>query len=709
VHRLEPLFRFSSVAMVGATDSSRIGGAPYQGLRDLGFTGTFYPINPRREQVHGLRAYPDPASLPSDIEAAVVAIGRDGVVEAVRACADRGARAITLPGGGFAEYDDRGRALQAELVALAEERGLLLIGPNCFGAASIVNKCAIFSGLGLGQLRAGNVAVISNSGGVLLEILSYGTARGLGFSHIVSSGNEAVVTAADLLDYFVDDPATDVVLMVIETIRKPDLFMAAAERAAAVRKPIVVLKMGASVKGARSALSHTAALSGSDAVYDAAFRQTGATRVYDLDDFIEMGVLYAGAVQALRRRPLERAAVIEISGGGKELICDAAEAAGIELPDPTPETVAAIRPGLNPEVEVSNPLDTTGNWNSPWIPTVYPAALRAFARQTGIDIIVSRFSGPRTGGIGVLRERLDELAAARAEYPDQLHVTLSRTSDQFSEEWLDAVREYDVLFLQGYGRGFRALGRLAAYSRFLRAQDAAPEAPRPPVRVELPAGRAALNEVEAKDLLRAAGLPVVATRWARSADEAVAQAEALGYPVAAKVIAPQILHKSDVGGVRLGLADAAAVHQAFGELEAVAARVPGAEFQGVAVQPMAAPGLELVLGANRDPQFGPVVLFGLGGVFVEVLHDVALRVAPVRARDAAAMLDEIKGRALLDGARGQPAVSRAAIVDALCRLSDLMVSAPQIASVDLNPVLAYRDGLLAVDARILLGEGATGS
>jgi acyl-CoA synthetase (NDP forming) len=702
VHRLEPLFRFSTVAMVGATDSTRIGGAPYQGLRDLGFTGTFYPINPRREQVYGLRAYSDPASLPTDIEAAVVAIGRDGVVPAVRACADRGARAITIPGGGFGEYDDHGRALQAELAALARERDLLIVGPNCFGAASIAHHCAIFSGLGLDKLALGNVAVISNSGGLLLEIMTYGTARGLGFSHIVSSGNEAVVTAADVLDYLVDDPATDVVMMIVETIRKPDLFMQAAARAAAARKPIVVLKMGASVKGARSALSHTAALSGSDAVYDAAFRQTGVTRVHDLDDFIEMGVLYSGAVQALRQRPLERVAVIEISGGGKELICDAAEAAGVDLPDPTPETVAAIRPALNPEVEVSNPLDTTGNWNSPWIPQVYPAAMRAFAQQPEVDIIVSRYCGPRTGEIGVLRERLDELKAARAEHPHILHTTLSRTSDQFCEEWLGAVKEYDVLFLQGYARGFRALGRLGTYSRYLQAQDATPEPPRAPVRLELPAGREALNEVEAKDLLRAAGLPIIATRWARSADEAVAQAEALGYPVAAKVIAPQILHKSDVGGVRLGLRDAAAVHQAFTALEAVAAGVPGAEFQGVAVQPMAAPGLELVLGANRDPQFGPVILFGLGGVFVEVLHDVALRVAPLRARDAAAMLDEIKGRALLDGVRGQPAVDRKAIVEALCRLSDVMVAAPQIASLDLNPVLAYPDGLLAVDARVIL-------
>ena len=230
---------------------------------------------------------------------------------------------------------------------------------------------------------------------------------------------------------------------------------------------------------------------------------------------------------------------------------------------------------------------------------------------------------------------------------------------------------------------------------------AGPAAPRP-LAVALPAGRDTLNEVEAKDLLRAAGLSVIATHWARSADEAVAHADALGYPVAAKVIAPQIVHKSDVGGVRHNLMDAGAVTQAFVELRAVAEGVPGAEFQGVAVQPTAVPALELALGAHRDPQFGPVILFGLGGVFVEVLHDVALRVAPLSAVDAEEMLDEIQGRALLAGARGQAPADRAALVDALLRLSDLMVSQPALASVDLNPVFSYPERLLAVDARIVL-------
>jgi acyl-CoA synthetase (NDP forming) len=701
VHRIEPLFKFGAFALVGASDSAGMGLTAYRNLEYLGYTGVYYPVNPRREQVHGVRAYADPASIPGPIDAALVAIGRDGVVAAVRACAARGARAVVLPGAGFAEFDERGRALQAELAAVARDYGLLLVGPNCFGVASLTHRCAAYAG-NLGDVRAGNVGVISHSGGLLGDVLSYGTSRGLGFSHVGSLGNETVVSAADLLDYFVADPSTDVVLALLETVRNPALFLAAADRALAAGKPIVVLKLGASVKGARSTLTHTASLSTSDAVYDAVFRQKGMTRVRDLDELIDMAVLAAGALPVLRRQPVERAAVIEVSGGGKEVACDTAEAAGVELPDPSEAAVALIRPALPEVVGVTNPLDTTGHWGSPFLDALYPLALRVFATEPNVEIVVSRYTIPRSGSIGPLRQRLDELAAARVAHPDVLFVVLGRNADQVSEEWARVVRDEGVIFLRGYGRGMQALGRLIAYSRRLHRRDPAAAAPRPPVHVALPTGRTLLNEVEAKDVLRAAGLPVVATTWARSADEAVAQAEALGYPVAAKVIAPQIVHKSDVGGVRLGLADAAAVRAAFADLQAVAAQVPAAEFAGVAVQPMVAGGVELVLGAHRDPQFGPVVLFGLGGVFVEVLHDVALGVAPLTERDALDMLDAIRGRPLLDGIRGQPPVDRAAVARALCRLADLMEVEPRLASIDLNPVLATPQGVVAVDARIVL-------
>jgi acetyltransferase len=558
--------------------------------------------------------------------------------------------------------------------------------------------------MGVKGLLPGNVGVISNSGGLLNEVMSCGTGRGVGFSHLVSSGNEAGVTAADLVDFFVDDPATDVILGILESVRDAPLFVAAAERALAARKPIAILKMGSSEKAARSTATHTGAMAGSDVVYSALFRQKGIVRVGDIDELVDMGALFSASIGVLRGRRLERTAIIEISGGGKGLVADTAAAAGVELPDLTDRAVEELRAKLPDGVEPTNPLDTLGSWGDATKPTIYPIVLETFASEPEVDVILSRYTVPRTGELGPLAARLSELDAARAAHPDRLFGILSRTSDQFADAWLDAVRERNLAFLQGYGRGLKAVAKLANYSRAVHGTNI----PSPAAgaerlrRVASEEGQGegtrgqTLNEVDSKQLLSAAGLPVIETVEAKTADDAVREAKRLGYPVALKVIAADVIHKSDQGGVRLNLKDEQAVRDAFDALRHVGV------FQAVAVQPMARPGLEVVLGAHRDEQFGPVVLFGLGGVFVEVLHDVALRVAPLSQADADGMLAEIKGAKLLTGLRGQPSADRAAISAALRQLSGLMLSRPDIASIDVNPAFAYPDGLLAVDARVEL-------
>lgn len=703
-HPLFPLFSFKSIAVVGASESSSFGSGPYKALQDVGFQGAYYPVNPRRSEVHGVKAYPDPSQIPEAIGAAAIVVGRERVLGAVKACVARGARAFAIISAGFVEADAEGARLQQELTEYVRQEGLLLAGPNGFGVASVVNRCAAFTGSGLNQSRAGNVGVVSSSGGLLNEVISYGNARRLGFSHLASLGNEAGVTNADVLDFFVDDPNTDVVLMVAETIRDPARFQEAARRAQAARKPIAVLKIGASEKAAQATLTHTGALAGSDAVYDALFKQLNVTRVADIDELIEVGALFSGSVDVLRRRPVERAAVIEISGGGKGLVCDTAAAAGVDLPDLAPQTSAALRAVLPDNVEPSNPLDTGGaSWSAPEMAQLYPAVLDALAAQPDLDVIVSRFTVPRAGGIESIAPRLEEMKAARARHPDRLFAVLSRTSDQFSPAWGDAIAADNLVFLQGYGKGPRALGYLAHYSRRLRRPSAEAASTVQATPAPLPRrDRAVLSEVDAKDYLRARGLPVVPTAAAQTRDQAVQLAAQYGFPVALKVLSPQIVHKSDVGGVYLRLPDAEAVGTAFDALEGLVARTPGAAFEGVAVQPMAEPGLELVIGGHRDPQLGPVVLFGLGGIFVEALGDVALRLAPLAAADADEMLDEIRGRALLQGLRGQPPVDRAALRDALLRLGQVLHDTPEIASIDLNPVFAYPSGILAVDARIEL-------
>ncbi len=694
---LKRLFEFSSIAVIGASESSGHGSGPWQALKELGFEGRYYPINPRREQVHGVKAYPAITDVPEPVEAALIAVPREHVVPALRGCAEKGVRAVVIISSGFAEQDELGRELQSQIAAIARERDIAVVGPNCFGAASLAMRTAAFSSAGLAGARPGKVAVISNSGGLLNEVISYGSARGIGFSHLIASGNEAGVTAADALDYFVDDPATEVILGLIEAVRNPALFVAAAERAAGARKPIVILKLGVSEKGVRSALTHTGALAGSEAVYDALFRQKGIIRVRDVDELVEMAALLDGAVRVLRHRPLERVAVIEISGGGTELLCDTAAAAGVPLPEPSPEATRALEEsGLEEHMTPGNPLDTAGSWGQPKMAELFPLALRLFARQEDVDIVVSRYTIPRTGPLGSLVERTQELVAAREAHPDRLFAVLSRTSDQFTEEWGRTLRETGLTFLQGYGRGMWALGRLGWYSKWLRRHAGVARAAAG-VALRAPLSAGVLDEVAAKDLLRDAGLPVIETVAARSPEEALAAADRFGYPVAAKVVSPEIVHKSDAGGVHLGLGTPEELGRAFEEL----ARLPG--FEAVAIQPMAEAGVaELALGAHRDPVFGPVIMFGLGGIFVEALHDVALRVAPLSGVDAEEMLQEIRAAPLLNGIRGKPAVDSAAIVEAVLRLSDLMLAEPRIASIDCNPALAYPDGLRVVDARILV-------
>jgi acyl-CoA synthetase (NDP forming) len=411
--------------VIGASESSSYGNGPYRALEALGFTGQYFPVNPRRPEVHGHQAYPDVASIPAQIDLAVIVVGRNLVNGSLAAAADKGARAAVVISAGFVESDEHGAALQREMSALARERGLVLVGPNCFGVASLANRCGGFTGSGLHESRLGNVSVLSSSGGLANEIISYGNARALGFRHLVSTGNEAGITGADVLDYYVQDPGTEVILAILETVRNPALFVEVADRAALAGKPLVVLKIGASEKAARSALTHTGALAGSDAVYSALFHQKGVVRVSDIDELIEVGSLLSRGIDVVRSRGLRRAAVIEISGGGKGLVCDTAADAGVSLPDLTDAARAALEPVLPRGIEPSNPLDTGLTWGGPDMDQIFPLALETLASEPEVDVVLARFTVPRSDGLGPLRKRLDELIAARAAHPNRLFGVLS--------------------------------------------------------------------------------------------------------------------------------------------------------------------------------------------------------------------------------------------------------------------------------------------
>jgi acyl-CoA synthetase (NDP forming) len=699
---LSPLFNFQSMAFVGASDTSHFGLGAYRAMRDVGFAGAYYPINPKREAVHDTKAYPSVADIPGSVEGVVIAVAREHVIPAFRQAIAQGVKAAVVLSGNFGEGDETGKELQAQLAQLALDNDVILIGPNCMGAASVRNGRALYQGRGMGAAIKGGISVVSNSGGLMNEFLHYGNARALGFAHLVSSGNEADVSCSQLIDWYVDDPDTKVIVAILETVREPALFVEALDRAAVVGKPVLVLKLGTSVKGAASAITHTGAMAGDNAVWDALLDQKGAVRARDIDELVDLAAVFQNIGDILARRPLERAAVLEISGGSCELVCDVAEAAGVDLPEPSSATTDAIRPLMQDFLHVANPIDIGYLWTNPAMGAIYPPALDAFARQDDIDIIVSRYIVPPEEAMGALNDRLAELDAARKAHPDRLFVVASPTSNQYQPEWRTALAHYGLPFVPGFKRAFSALGKLADYSRRIRdyrASDAAPVAAMIPADAPI----TILNEVEAKDMLSEAGLPVVQTRLATSADEAAALGEAIGFPVAAKLLSPQMTHKSDAGGVRLNLRTAEELRAAYTDFAGIVAGVSGAVYDGMSVQAMAPPGgLELVLGAHRDPQFGPVILFGLGGIFVEVLKDTTLKVAPVSMRDATAMLDDIRAAEMLHGVRGRPGVDRGAVAQALVDLSTLMLARPEIESIDVNPAFAYLDGLNVADARIVM-------
>jgi acyl-CoA synthetase (NDP forming) len=468
-HRLAPLFDFSSIAVVGASDSGPGGPRGFRTLEALGFQGRYYPVNNRATTVGGMQAYPSVSSLPEVPDMVLVAVPARIVPGVIDECADIGVKAAVIVSAGFQEEGGEGAELQARITATARTRGPLVIGPNCLGLLSLANRCAAFDGAP--PAHAGNVAVVSNSGGLMNETMWTSGPRGIGFSHCVSCGNEAGVTTADLIDFFVADPATDVILSILETVRDRPLFIEACQRARAASKPIVVMKMGRSAKGRQSVATHTGADAGDDAEYAALFRELGIIQVSDLDELVDMAVLLSQAVPVLRQRRLERTGIIEISGGGKELLCDTCAAAGVELPELSEAGAAALAVAMEDKYPATNPADTGGSWGMPDKDQVYPAALEIFASEPEIDVIVSRYTIPRVGELGRLRNRIEELQAAREAHPDRLFVVLSRTSDQWSPDWEEAVRANRIPFLQGYGRGPRALGRLAEYSQFVHGGD----------------------------------------------------------------------------------------------------------------------------------------------------------------------------------------------------------------------------------------------
>ncbi|MGH7121610.1 MAG: acetate--CoA ligase family protein [Acetobacteraceae bacterium] len=673
------LFSPQSVAVIGASaDPTRIGGRPIAAMRAAGFQGVVLPVNPNRAEVQGLPAYPSIAALPLVPEAAIVAVPA-GIAEAtVAELAALGVRALILFSAGFAEINQAGAAAQARLAAIAERSGMRILGPNTLGLfdARIGWFATFTASLDSFRPLPGRIGIASQSGAFGTHIFAAAAERGLGAPVCVTTGNEADVTLGEVIGFLVGDPGIDVIALCAEGIRKPSNFLAALAAARAANKPVIVLKVGGSRLGSDAARSHTAAIAGDDRVFSAVLEEYGAVRAAHAEQLLDF------AYAATRRiYPVANTlGALTISGGAGVLIADVAESLGFPMPSLPPAAQAALKSAL-PFSAPANPVDCTAQvFNEPALIGRFAETMLA---EGDYSSVLAFFS--QTGNAPAIAPGLSAaLAAVRARYPDRLYA-LSVIAPP------ERVRAYEADGLLVFPEPARAVAALHAMGRIGAAFSSVPPAPLSLPAVSLP--EATPNEAQAMRLLAAAGIAVVPEHVARTADEAAAAAASLGYPVVMKILSADIPHKSEIGGVLLGLADELAVRAAHATLLARAAAVPTQHLDGCLVARQINGAVECMLGIKRDPQFGPIALFGLGGIFVEIFDDIVLHRCPFDEATARKMIGAIRGAPLLFGARGRKRADVAALATMLFRLSLFAAAAgPSLAAIDLNPVLVLGEG-----------------
>ena len=698
---LRPFFRPSAVAVVGASrDPASIGGRVIASLVAHGFQGPIYPINPNAPEVAGLRAYPSMRELPQRAELAVIVVPRDQVPVVVDDCAAAGVRALVVITAGFAEVGGEGRVLQQQLVDRVRGHGMRMIGPNCLGllnADPAVRLNASFAPL---FPPAGRVALSSQSGALGLAILAAARRVGLGISTFVSVGNKADVSTNDLLQYWEDDPATDVILLYVESFGNPRRFARIARRVCQ-RKPVVALKAGRTPAGERAAGSHTAALAAREVAVDALFRQTGMIRAETLEEMFDLAALLGS--QPL---PAGRRLGILTNAGGPGILCaDACEAGGLVLPELSAATRARLAAFLPSAAGLGNPVDMIASAG----PEEYRQAIATLLSSGEIDSLIWIYIPAGLAVTAAILTAAQEGVRAAGTSPSTMLACLMTEQGGNTLQGEGATRVPCFAFPEAAGR---TLARVAAYAEGrMQPPGVVPDFDD----LDLPAARAIcrtalqtrgpgwLTAAEARAVLEAVRLPTLPGGVVTTAEEAVALAQRVGFPVAVKLASRTLVHKTEIGGVHLNLGDRAAVQQA---VEAITARLRREHqldaLEGFLVQPMVTHGVEVLIGVTQDPSFGPLVAFGLGGIHVEILADVCFRVTPLTDRDAADMVQSLRGARLFQGYRGHPPADVPAIEELLLRVARLAEEVPQLAELDLNPVYALGpgQGCRIVDARI---------
>jgi acyl-CoA synthetase (NDP forming) len=692
--RLTSLLRPRSVALVGASDKSTFSMIAYQNLLRFGFGDHTYLVNRRGAETHGRRTMTSCAQIGEPVDVAFLMVPQAGTLAAMDDAATAGIRNAVVLSSGYGEAGEAGRAAQAELAEHARSLGMVLLGPNHLGFANFVDRVPVCSIPGLPE-AAGPVALLSQSGASSSAMLDFAAMVNVGLSYMVTLGNEAMITAGHVLDFLVDDPTTRAVAIFMETVRDPGVFRLAAQRAATAGKAVVVLKAGSSALSSRTAAAHTGALVGDDRVIDAVFADLGVIRVDSIEDML----ITAGAAAALGRLERPGIGIVSISGGACDIVADRAEDLGAELPelaDPTRQALAGIMPDFG---TVQNPLDVTGA--AIIDPSIFTRSIETMSADPSVGVIgvVNGMPWIDDGRPYMGQMFVDAIGAGiqSARCPvAYINQVLQPVTDHTREVMAHGQVPYVI---PGLRQAVVALRNVAWWSRATRDQR--------PVEatssITLPAisqRRGPWSEEAARQLLDAAGIPVVPGRLVSSAEEAVKSAAEFGAPVVLKVVSPQILHKSDIGGVRLNVpADEQAIRDAYAAVTAAASTVDGAHVEGVLVSPMRTGGTELLAGVVRDPQWGPILAVALGGIFVEVLEDSVLAPLPVSPAQARRLLEKLRGRAVLHGTRGTPPADLDALAAVIARIGDLALAlGGELESLEVNPLRVDGATIEALDA-----------
>ena len=694
---LDMFFNPQAVAVIGASRTpGKLGHGVLHNIIQHGYRGAVYPINPKADEILGLACYPSVLDVPGPIDLAIILIPSKYVAGALVECGEKGIKGAIVVSAGFREVGQEGWQREREIVDIARRYGMRLVGPNCLGVIDTI--ASLNASFAAGMPRQGTIAFMSQSGALCTSVLDMALADRVGFSRFVSLGNKADTNEISFIEAWQDDPHTRVIMAYVEGIEDGAQFMRIASQVSR-EKPIITIKSGTTQAGSRAVSSHTGTLAGSERAYEAAFRQSGIIRARSVQELFDYSIAFA-------RQPLlrnDRISIITNAGGPGIMATDACERAGLHLASLEVETMNALRQALPAAASVLNPVDVLGD---------------ALADRYGLAL-EAVINDPNVGGILII---LTPQVMTQVEETARVVGEVSKRSDrpilgcfmgrEMVEPGIQVLNRYAV---PNYPVPERAVAALAAMMKHRRWRE------RPPVALETfevepdrvrsvlqrvrAEGRVAIGDAEAREIMEAYGIRTPRTFLARDPDEAARLADEIGFPVVIKIVSPDILHKTDVGGVKLNVTTPTDVRDAFELMIYRANRyVPDAEIWGCLVQEMVLGGKEVIVGMNRDPHFGPLMMFGLGGIYVEALRDVAFRVAPFGRRDAREMIGEIHAYNLLRGVRGERPSDLEAVVEALLRLAQLVTDFPEIAEFDINPLTVFEEGqgAMGIDMRLVL-------